>query len=624
MPLLPPITLIEIEQAIRGLDLHIHGFSIALQLLAAALALYTIRLSGGAPAWILLSIAFLLQAVRRGLDHLAAHGFLSMTAYHAWSDVAGLAVSMLILAGVYHMRKVFIARTQAEKALAEAEEKFRTIVSSTRDAVMTIDGDGRILSWNPAAERLFGYAAEEALGQPIHDLIIPQRFRADAMRGFGCFRESGEGPAIGKALELAGLRKDGSEFSTQHSISAVRVGGKWHAIGIVQDISERKRIEAELQRHRDHLEELVQSRTAELAESNRLLRENEARLRVILASVAEGLAVTDSEGKVMFMNPEAERLLGWSSAELAGTRLHDLVHSREDGLPAPDEQCVVSLAIKNKRACSSDKGWFKRRDGTLFPVAVVAAPLIDGELVEGAVMAFRDISDRHEAERMKDDMVARVSHELRTPLAGLQGAAELLLRRDLPPEKRNVLLELIERDTRRLAQLVGNFVDLHSALGAGPEDYRFQVVEVAPLLEQAVAEASRGDTAHRFRVEADASLPPARADLESVRRVLANLLSNAIKFSPQGGDITVGAQAGASEITIRVADQGIGIAPEAIPRIFGGLYQQEPADTRRFPGVGLGLALAKAIVAAHGGRVWVESTPGRGSTFYFTLPVAEG
>lgn len=610
----------EIEQAISGLDLYIHGFSIALQLLTAALALYIIRLSGGAPAWILLSVAFLLLAVRLGLDYLAAHGFLSMTAYHAWSDVIGLAVSMLILAGVYHMRKVFIARTQAEKALAESEEKFRAIVSGTCDAVMTIDDDGRILSWNPAAERLFGYAAEEALGQPIHDLIVPQRFRADAMRGFGRFRESGEGPVIGKALELAALRKDGSEFSTQHSISAVRVGGKWHAIGIVQDISERKRIEAELQRHSEYLEELVLSRTAELVESNRLLRENEARLWAILASVAEGLVVIDSEGKVMFMNPEAERLLGWSSAELAGTRLHDRVYCREDGLPAPDEQCLASMAIKNKRACSSDKGWFKRRDGTLFPVAVVAAPLIDGELVEGAVMAFRDISDRHEA----DDMVARVSHELRTPLAGLQGAAELLLRRDLPPEKRNVLLELIERDTKRLAQLVGNFVDLHSAFGAGPEDYRFQVVEVPPLLEQAVAEASRGDRRHRFRIEADASLPPARADIESVRRVFANLLSNAIKFSPQGGDITVGAQASASEITIRVADQGIGIAPEAIPRIFGGLYQQEPADTRRFAGVGLGLPLAKAIVAAHGGRVWVESTPGRGSTFYFTLPVAEG
>jgi PAS domain S-box-containing protein len=622
MALFPPI---EIERAIisglGGLDLHLHGFSIALQLLAAALALYTIRLSGGAPAWILLSVAFLLQAMRRGLDYLVAHGFLSMTAYHAWSDVTGLAVSVLILAGVYHMRKVFIARTQAEKALAESEEKFRAIVSGTCDAVMTIDEDGRILSWNPAAERLFGYAAEQALGQPIHELIVPQRFRADAMRGFERFRESGEGPVIGKALELAALRKDGSEFSSQHSISAVRVGGKWHAIGIVRDISERKRIEAELQRHSEHLEELVQSRTAELAESNRSLRENEERLRIILASIAEGLVVTDSEGKVMFMNSEAERLLGWTSAELAGTRLHDRVHCREDGLPAPDEQCEASLAIKNKR--SSDEGWFKRRDGTLFPVSVVVAPLIEGELA-GTVMAFRDISDLLEAERMKDDMIARVSHELRTPLAGLQGAAELLLRRGLPPEKRKGLLRLIEQDTKRLAQLVGNFVDLHSALGAGPEDYRFQVVEVPPLLEQAVAEASRGDTAHRFRVEADGSLPPARADIESVRRVLANLLSNAIKFSPQGGDITVGAQASGSEITIRVADQGIGIAPEAIPRIFGGLYQQEPADTRCFAGVGLGLPLAKAIVAAHGGRVWVESTPGRGSTFYFTLPVAEG
>ncbi|MBZ0094890.1 MAG: hypothetical protein K8H75_05835, partial [Sulfuricella sp.] len=131
MPLLPPIVFIEVERAIHGLDQYIHGFSIALQLLAAALALYTIRFSGRATAWILLSVAFLLQAVRRWLDYLVAHGFLSMTAYHAWSDVTGLLVSMLILAGVYHMRKVFIARTLAEKGLAESEEKFRAIVSGT-------------------------------------------------------------------------------------------------------------------------------------------------------------------------------------------------------------------------------------------------------------------------------------------------------------------------------------------------------------------------------------------------------------------------------------------------------------------------------------------------------------
>lgn len=225
-----------------------------------------------------------------------------------------------------------------------------------------------------------------------------------------------------------------------------------------------------------------------------------------------------------------------------------------------------------------------------------------------------------EADHMKDDIIARVSHELRTPLAGLQGAAELLTQRELPPEKRDVMLRLIERDARRLVELFDSFGEFSRA-HAG--EYRFQAVEVAPLLEQAVAEASRGDALHRFRIEAG-TLPLARADVASVRRVLANLLSNAMKFSPKGGDITVGAQASGSKITIRVSDQGIGIAPEAIPKIFGGLYQEEPPDTRRFGGIGLGLPLARAIVAAHGGRIWVESTPGRGSTFYFTLMRADG
>lgn len=247
------------------MELLINGLVALLHLLAVALALYTIRISGRALAWLLLCAAFLLMAVRQVLEYLVAVGALETTAKHYAQDWLRPAVSLLIVAGIYHVRKIFVARTQAEKALAESEEKFHVIASAAHDAVVLIDAEGRIEVWNAAAEKIFGYSPAEALGQPMHELIVPERFRVEAGRGFGQFMESGQGPVIGKILELPAMRKGGSEFPSQHSISAVKVNGRWHAIGLIQDVTERKQAEDRIR--------------AALAEKEVLLREIHHRVK---------------------------------------------------------------------------------------------------------------------------------------------------------------------------------------------------------------------------------------------------------------------------------------------------------------------------------------------------------
>lgn len=284
------------------MELLIHGLPLLLQLLAVALALYTIRISGRAVAWLLLCAALLLMVVRRALEYLAVVGVLERTAIHQAQDWIALAVSFLIAAGVYHGRKIVIARMQAEKALAESEEKFRVIASAAHDAIVQIGAEGRIEFWNAAAEKIFGYSPAEALGQSMHELIVPERFRVEAGRGFEHFMESGQGPVIGKILELPALRKGGSEFSAQHSISAVKVNGRWHAIGLIQDITERKQTEDRLKESRARLERSLRGTIDAIARLTELrdpfIEKRQQHVARLAAAIAQemGLAEDRVEG----------------------------------------------------------------------------------------------------------------------------------------------------------------------------------------------------------------------------------------------------------------------------------------------------------------------------------------
>ena len=216
--------------------LSIQSLSLVLLLLGVVLAFSDIRLSGWLLGWILLTGALLLQGFRSMLSYFIEHGGVDPGTYTVANDWMGLGFSLLIVGSMHTMREVF-ARHRL------AEERLRVIGAAAQDAIIMMDSKGRIAFWNEAAQRIFGYAQPEAQGKKLHELIVPESYRGDFEKKLDAAGGAVQGNVIGKTLELAGLRKDGSEIVTEHSISGVSIDRKWHTICIVRDITERKQFE---------------------------------------------------------------------------------------------------------------------------------------------------------------------------------------------------------------------------------------------------------------------------------------------------------------------------------------------------------------------------------------------
>ncbi|GAB4387748.1 MAG: hypothetical protein Kow0025_03060 [Thermodesulfovibrionales bacterium] len=251
------------------------------------------------------------------------------------------------------------------EALDGELEALRMIAATARDAIVMMDADGRVSFWNPAAERIFGYSASEARGREIHSFIAPSRYYDQYRRGFALFRGSGEGPAVGRTLVLQALRKDGEEFSMELSLSAVALAGRWHAVGIVRDITERKRAEEGLLRQQQRLEELVRKRTGrlrfaneslrlEISERRRMeaaLRESEKFLSNIFESIRDPFCIIDRDFTIVMANEEYARNKGRPVRELAGRTCFDTFHGRRE--PCPD--CVVQKTLLSGDPCAKVK-----------------------------------------------------------------------------------------------------------------------------------------------------------------------------------------------------------------------------------------------------------------------------
>jgi PAS domain S-box-containing protein len=200
----------------------------------------------------------------------------------------------------------------------ESEEKFEAVATSALDAIIMLDHEGRISFWNEAAHKMLGYSTQEAIGMDLHQCLAPPRFREAHQKAFGIFQKSGLGAAVGQTLELAALRKDGCEIPVELSVSAVLLNGRWNAVGIMRDITARKHAEAELQRYREHLEEMVRERTKEL-------RNSEETARTLLNAIPASAILTDTEFTILAVNEIVVRRLGFDAATVVGNKLFSLV-----------------------------------------------------------------------------------------------------------------------------------------------------------------------------------------------------------------------------------------------------------------------------------------------------------
>ena len=276
------------------------------------------------------------------------------------------------------VKELAVKVERAEQSLTESEHRFQSLVESATDAIIVANGRGIIVSWNRAASRLFGYAVEEMLGQPL-TILMPERYRPAHERGIARIEATGKGQLIGSVVELHGLRKSGEEFPIELSLATWKTAEGSYYSGIIRDISERKKAA-------EALDKLQRQHT------------------LILTQAGEGIYGLDGNGRTTFVNSAAARLLGYDPAELAGQSMHEVLHhSKPDGRHYPAEECPIQAALRDGQVHRVATDLFWRKDGTQIPVEYVSTPIIEDGVVTGAVVVFRDVTEPREAERLLKD-----------------------------------------------------------------------------------------------------------------------------------------------------------------------------------------------------------------------------
>ncbi|NOT58290.1 MAG: response regulator [Deltaproteobacteria bacterium] len=390
--------------------------------------------------------------------------------------------------------------------------------------------------------------------------------------------------------------------------------------------------QAALRQAHDELELRVQERTTELAHTNRALhaeiterkrteealQEAHQRLRFHVENSPLAVVESDNEFRVQGWSSQAEHMFGWKAEEVVGKQ------PTEWRFIPPEEKDTVSIVIRelltghSPRTVSTNQNY--RKDGSTIDCEWYNSALIDehGRLIS-VLSLVQDVTERKALERLKDELVSTVSHELRTPLASLRGFAELMLTRHFSLAQQREFLTIILNESKRLADLINDFLDLQR-IEAGRQEYHFKPLDLLSVVRETIAIFQANSNGIAIRLLKEPTLPPVHADADRLRQVLLNLLSNAVKFSPHGGEITIGTRQEGADVVVWIRDQGIGIAPDTLPKLFTKFFRANTKEIREISGTGLGLALVKRIITAHGGQIWVESALGKGSTFFFTLP----
>ena len=492
-------------------------------------------------------------------------------------------------------------RKRAEEELRDSESRARAIVNTAYDAFVAIDQSGVITDWNPQAEATFGWSRREALGRKLALTIIPRRFRRQHRQGMTRFLRTSDGPVLNRRIELPAVHKDGHEFSVEVTISPVQMGDEYAFNAFIHDITERK-----------------------LAEAMR------ARLAAIVQSSDDAIIGTNLEGVITSWNEGATRLYGYTPHEAIGKTRSILVPpDRQDEVPAIVEREKAGERVTHFETVR------RRKDGTLVDVSLTTSPVFDADRVLiGASTIARDVTARKRAEELarQTEELARsnadleqfayvASHDLQEPLRMVTGYCDLLQRRykgKLDADADDFITFAAE-GAQRMQELVRGLLAYSRV---GPHGQVPEPVEAKEAFDRAIANLSMA-IQESGAVVSHGPLPTVIADATQLEHIFLNLIGNAIKFRDERAPrITVKATRKGEEWLFSVKDNGIGIDERYADKVFA--IFQRLHGRGKYPGTGLGLAICKKIIERHGGRIWFESQPGHGTTFYFTLPTRGG
>ncbi|HEY3583542.1 MAG TPA: PAS domain S-box protein, partial [Casimicrobiaceae bacterium] len=504
------------------------------------------------------------------------------------------------------------------------DQPFRVLVASITDyAIFMLDPRGCVATWNAGAERIKGYKAEEIIGKHFSTFYpedaVARRFpeyELEVAAKVGRFEDEGWR-----------VRKDGGLFWANVVITALRdeSGALIGFAKVTRDLTER----------RAHEESLAES---------------EERFRLLVDGVVDyAIFMLDANGRVVTWNTGAQRISGYAADEIVGK--HFSIFYPKDAVDSGWPEHELQMASTEGRY--QEEGWRVRKDRSRFWAHVTITPLRDesGHL-RGFAKLTRDLTERKRAEtreeyaelrdqmleaeraarieaqrtaRMKDEFLATLSHELRTPLSAILGWTQVLRMRVDASEESQVQqgLNVIERNARAQVQLIDDLLELSRIL-AGQVRLDVQRVALVDVIRNAIESVQPAADAKGVRLESvlDARRGVVSGDAARLQQVVWNLLSNAIKFTPKGGRVQVLLERVNSHIEVAVSDTGIGISAEFLPHVFGRFTQQDSTPSRKYGGLGLGLAISKQLVELHGGSISAKSAgEGQGATFIVRLPL---
>ncbi len=505
-----------------------------------------------------------------------------------------------------------------------ADERFRGLMESAPDAMVIVDHEGRIVLVNGQLEQLFGYGRDELLGRPV-EILVPERYRRVHPEHRGGYFTDPRARPMGAGLELHALRKDGSEFPAEISLSPMHTRDGVLVTAAIRDATDRRKVEA--------------------------------KFRGLLEAAPDAMVIVERSGRIVLVNSQTERLFGYRRDQLLGQPVEMLVPERFRARH-PEHRFAYFEEPRPRPMGSGLQLYGLRRDGSEFPVEISLSPL---ETEEGILVtsAIRDVSERQalvrerearaEAEKLagesarlyeaaqearanaeaancaKDEFLSVLSHELRTPLTPILAWTRQLIRGKVPPAGVPRALESIERNVKAQARLVEDLLDV-SRIVSGKLHVDRRPIELPDVIQGAVDSIRPAADAKQLTLEllVDPGAGRVLGDPLRLQQVVSNLLSNAVKFTPAGGRIELRLANGGPHVELTVTDTGQGIAPEFMPDLFQRFRQADSSARRVHGGLGIGLAIVRTLVELHGGSVEAASRgEGQGATFTVRLPILE-